>query len=254
MITATNGLTVAVEDVDPGGVKVTALCPGDDPGDTPSCSDGPIEMEPCGLAMTLSLDPGDSVTLTCGSVTITAETGDVTATAGEATITIPNGVTATLDTNGDGATVISGVSGGAVTVEVNNVTATVGPGQSRTFATQYDFVGFTQPVDMAGFNIAKAGNGIPLKWRVLDAQGSPVSDIASATASVKPSNRCSGGTAGDVIETYVAGNQSALQNLGNGYYQLDWRTTKSWSNSCKELVFSLDGATVLEANPAFSFK
>ena len=57
VITATNGLTVAVEDVDPGGVKVTALCPGDDPGDTPSCSDGPIEMEPCGLAMTLSLDP-----------------------------------------------------------------------------------------------------------------------------------------------------------------------------------------------------
>ena len=115
-------------------------------------------------------------------------------------------------------------------------------------------MGFSQPVDMTGFNIGKAGNGIPLKWRVLDAQGRPVTDIGVATAAVKASNRCTGGTAGDEIETYVAGNQSALQNLGNGYYQLDWKTTKGWSNSCKELVFSLDGATVLAANPAFQFK
>ena len=148
---------------------------------------------------------------------------------------------------------ISGVSGGAVTVEVNGVTPPWGPARAAPSppgttswlhaAGRYGRVQHRQGRKWDSAQVARAGR-----------QGSPVSDIASATASVKPSNRCSGGTAGDVIETYVAGNQSALQNLGNGYYQLDWRTTKSWSNSCKELVFSLDGATVLEANPAFQFK
>ena len=100
VITETNGLTVSMEDVVPGGVAITALCPGDEPGDAPSCSVGPIKVRPCGLAMTLSLDPGDSVTVSCGSVTITAETGAVTVEAGAATITIPNGVTATLTQRG----------------------------------------------------------------------------------------------------------------------------------------------------------
>ncbi len=105
---------------------------------------------------------------------------------------------------------------------------------------------------MTGINIGKAENEIPLKWRDLDAQGRPVTDIGVATAAVKASNRCTSGTAGDEIETYVAENQSALQNIGNGNYQLDWKTTKSWSNSCKELVFSIDGATDLAANTACS--
>jgi hypothetical protein len=49
------------------------------------------------------------------------------------------------------------------------------PQVTQSFAAVYDFVGFSQPVDNAPvLNMAKAGQTIPLVWRVLDANGVPV--------------------------------------------------------------------------------
>ena len=37
---------------------------------------------------------------------------------------------------------------------------------------------------------------------------------------------------------------SALKNLGNGNYQLDWKTPTSYANSCKTLKLDIgDGVT-----------
>lgn len=44
------------------------------------------------------------------------------------------------------------------------------------------------------------------------------------------------------FSVYAAG-VSGLQNLGNGYYQFNWATPKSYANSCKTLHLALgDGA------------
>jgi len=114
---------------------------------------------------------------------------------------------------------------------------TVGPGES-TDVTTWDFQGFEAPVDNPSvLNTAKAGRAIPLKWRLVDAGGTPVTTLA--TASVKASSlSCSLGSTPDQLEEVAAGG-SGLQNLGDGYYQLNWKAPKSYARSCKALHLDL---------------
>jgi hypothetical protein len=115
----------------------------------------------------------------------------------------------------------------------------------------YNFEGFAGPVDSPPtLNIAKAGQTIPLKWRLTDASGSPVTDLASASVKVA-SLECSSGATSDAIEEYAAGG-SGLQNLGDGYYQFNWKTPKTYAGSCKTLKLDLgDGQ---EHSALFQFK
>ena len=54
---------------------------------------------------------------------------------------------------------------------------------------------------------------------------------------------CSLGTTADLLEEVAAGG-SGLQNLGDGYYQLNWKTPKTYADSCKTLKLDLgDGVT-----------
>ena len=53
---------------------------------------------------------------------------------------------------------------------------------------------------------------------------------------------CSAGTPADSIEEY-ASSTSGLQNLGNGNYQFNWKTEKSWSG-CRTLKLDLGGQVV----------
>ena len=88
-------------------------------------------------------------------------------------------------------------------------------------------------------NLAKAGQMLPLKWRLLDASGNPVLNLdpASVTIMVNSYTR-PGGAATDAIETYATGT-STLQNLGDGYYQLNWKTDKAYINSCRKLTLKI---------------
>jgi len=117
----------------------------------------------------------------------------------------------------------------------------------------YQFVGFSQPVDNNGvINIAKAGQGIPLKWRLLDANGNPVTNLTSVSVTVT-SLSCSVGTPTDAIDEYTAG-ASGLQNLGNGYYQWNWKTPTSYANTCKTLKLDLGEGAGNEHTALFQFK
>jgi hypothetical protein len=80
---------------------------------------------------------------------------------------------------------------------------------------------------------------ISLKWRLLDASGNPVTalDPASVTLTIS-SYACPTGAATDAIETYASGT-SLLQNLGDGYYQWNWKTLSSYSGSCKKLTLNI---------------
>ena len=104
----------------------------------------------------------------------------------------------------------------------------------------YYFRGVGVPVDVSALNLAKAGRAIPLKWQVFDHLAEPVLDLDPAVvqvSSVHISCEAAGG-ATDSIEEYAPG-QSSLQPLGDGVYQLNWQTQKSYAGSCRRLRLDL---------------
>ncbi len=104
----------------------------------------------------------------------------------------------------------------------------------------YYFRGFGTPVDAAMLNIAKAGRAIPLKWQVFDETVAPVLALDPGivkVSSVAISCGASGG-ASDPVEEYAPG-ASSLEHLGDGVYQLNWKSSKDYAGSCRRLRLDL---------------
>lgn len=109
---------------------------------------------------------------------------------------------------------------------------------SCTYRVEYRFIGFSAPIENDGvLNVVKAGRGLPLKWQLLDANGQPSMTLTGGAISVQ-SLACPVGTTEDQIEETVSG-ESGLQNLGGGYYQLNWKTPVDYAKSCKTLRLDL---------------
>jgi hypothetical protein len=104
----------------------------------------------------------------------------------------------------------------------------------------YYFRGFGTPVDRGTLNVAKPGRAIPLKWQVFDEVVAPVTDLDPEVVKVSSVviNCAASGSGTDVIEEYATG-QSGLQNLGDGVYQLNWSTSKSYAGTCRRLRLDL---------------
>jgi hypothetical protein len=121
-------------------------------------------------------------------------------------------------------------------------TATDNAGNSAnanaSYTVQFGFAGFDSPVMNDGFlNVARAGRSIALKWRLLDAGGSPVTTLSSVQVTAV-NFACSVEETANNLEEYAAGS-SGLQNLGDGYYQYNWASSKSYAGSCKTLRLNL---------------
>lgn len=120
--------------------------------------------------------------------------------------------------------------------------------------TCHVFYGFFGPVDnLPVVNIAKAGQSIPVEWRITNASGMPIVDPASFNSLTSYRVTCdtlSGDTASS-IEEYAAGS-SGLQNLGDGYWQFNWRTPKTYAGQCRTMVLTLGDGSKHNAN--FKFK
>jgi hypothetical protein len=101
----------------------------------------------------------------------------------------------------------------------------------------YILTGFADPVDNDAINLITAGRTVPLKFHVAGSDGDPITDLAAVAVTVT-TLPCELGTSADQIEEYTAGN-SGLQNLGDGYYQYNWKTPKSYKNSCKLLALDI---------------
>jgi CSLREA domain-containing protein len=116
-------------------------------------------------------------------------------------------------------------------------------GAFEYYEHEWVVTGFFSPVnDAPTLNTAKAGQSIPLKWHLEDVFGNPITDLDTATVSVT-SLACTAGTTTDAIEEYAKG-ASGLQNMGDGYYQFNWATPKSYAGTCKTLHLDLsDGIT-----------
>lgn len=101
----------------------------------------------------------------------------------------------------------------------------------------YGFSGFGAPVQNPEvLNVVKAGRSIPLRWRVIDASGAPVANLTSAVVSATAIG-CPAATE-NRVGTY-GGSNGQLQNLGNGYYELDWMAASSLRGSCRRLDVDL---------------
>jgi hypothetical protein len=115
--------------------------------------------------------------------------------------------------------------------------------KSCAYSVGFQFSGLFAPIDRPNtMNVSKAGQAIPLKWRLLDANGLPFTTLTSVTVKVTDMS-CSLGTTTDLIEEYAAGS-SGLQNLGNGNYLFAWKTPTSYVNSCKTVGLDLGEGSV----------
>jgi streptogramin lyase len=127
---------------------------------------------------------------------------------------------------------VSTASAGQFTV---SLTGRDEAGRQRTVACPYtigfQFSGFSAPVDNPPVtNGAKAGQTIPFKWRLTDADGAPVADPASFVSLTSSDANCSGSGVDD-LETYSGG--SGLQYLGNGNWQYNWKTPPGYAGQCR---------------------
>jgi hypothetical protein len=113
------------------------------------------------------------------------------------------------------------------------------------------FTGFAQPIDMTATNLAKAGQTIPVKWRLLDANGVPVSDPASFVGLRTQAGSCDAGGPSDAVETYSG--SSGLQYLGDGYWQYNWKTPKNYAGKCRTMYIELQGG-LTSPTVTFQFK
>ncbi len=123
---------------------------------------------------------------------------------------------------------------------------------TQAITVKYVFDGFYAPVDRPNtMNVSKAGQAIPLKWRLTDANGAPITDLVAVTIRAKDQS-CSLGSTADQIEEYAAG-ESGLKNLGNGNYQFNWKTPSTYAGSCKsvELVFGAGALSYVDGPYAF---
>lgn len=121
---------------------------------------------------------------------------------------------------------------------------------TQAFNVTYNFSGFFEPVD-ATLNKANSGQAIPLKWRITDANGNPVTDLAGVSMTAVGFS-CPVGVTADLLEEYTTGS-SGLLNHGDGYYQFNWSTPKSYAKSCKTLKLNLGEGPGSDRTADFQF-
>lgn len=186
----------------------------------------PPDTTPPSVAFTTPVDGGSYL---LGS-TVTADytcTDDVSV----ATCTAPVANGSVIDTSSVGTKQFT-----VTAVDSSGNTTTV----THTYTIRYGFVGFEPPVTTGTPNVAKAGQTIPLKFKITDHAGSPVTDLTDVAVT---SVTCGPGAPGDQTEEHSSGG-SGLQNLGDGRYQFNWKTPKTYAGSCKTMQLRLgEGGT-----------
>lgn len=227
------GLPVTVTDEpDPRGLRVTA-----------GAGTGTVRLDTCG-GYEVDVAAGSDVVVTCHSVVVEVVHGsaEVVLAGGLTTISVPQGGTVEVSGNETSGFTVQNLGPTDVGVTVNGVQATIPPGATAPVEA-WAFQGFFAPVRNApAVNPVKAGAAVPLKWRLLDSSGAPVSDLAAAHLTVTGRNCTTGAATGPTQQAKIVG--PALQNLGGGYYQLNWKTLASYAGTCETTHLDVgDGVT-----------
>lgn len=109
----------------------------------------------------------------------------------------------------------------------------------QSFLVAYKFEGFFSPIENDLLNSAKAGQAIPAKWRLTDANGVPIDSATSFVGLYSSLNLCEGGLPTDAVDEEAAG-ESGLQYNGDGYWQFNWKTPKAYANTCRAMYVTFD--------------
>jgi hypothetical protein len=132
---------------------------------------------------------------------------------------------------------------------------------SATFVlSPYTVEGFFAPIDMPQastivWNNGPAGQTVPVKWRLLQ-NGAPVSDPTSFLTepgglySYQVSCTDGAGNVDLALEEFGPGN-STLSYKGDGYWQYNWKTEKSYKGTCRIMFVKFKDGTI---GPAANFK
>lgn len=112
----------------------------------------------------------------------------------------------------------------------------IGAVEIEVDAEEYTISLFAQPVDNQPIvNRAKAGRTLPLKFSVTDQEGMPVLGLTGNDVSVDVDlGQCGSSSPTDVMESYSSG--SGLVDNGDGTYQYDFKTLRSWAGKCGALT------------------
>ncbi|HEX2028904.1 MAG TPA: PxKF domain-containing protein [Nitriliruptorales bacterium] len=223
------------------GTSITA----DQQATTYSCSASSLGGSAGPVAVTIKRD-ATAPTVACGSPAPAFSLGEGGASVSASVSDATSGpVSASVSTAADTATV--GPKSVSLTGSDNAGNTTT---EACAYRVGYVFSGFAQPVDNTMINAAKAGRAIPLKFRVTVASGNPVTDLSAAPITTV-SLDCGTLTEGvDAIEEYAAG-ASGLQNLGDGNYQINWKSPTTYTGTCKRLRLDLGEGTYRTADFRF---
>lgn len=132
------------------------------------------------------------------------------------------------------------------------------------FVVRYVFEGFLPPLHGGRIpNIAKAGQTIPLSWRLTDASGAPVTDLTKATVTAeqvtcpRPDGedpRTSRKAARSRTQRDRSRTQrersrpeherSRLHHIGGGFYLLTWKTDREYARTCQRMRLDLGEGVV----------
>ena len=108
----------------------------------------------------------------------------------------------------------------------------------------YVFTGFAAPINNHLPNGARAGQTIPVKYRLTAPDGTPISDPASFSRLTSQQGGGLCNTAGvDLIEDASAVGGSGLKYLGDGNWQFNWQTNKAWVNQCRTMTLELSNGS-----------
>ena len=236
----TKGHAVTVEADPTGGVRIVVVGTGNQK----------ARFRICGFLVQLL--PGSDVSFSCASLIVEATAGDVEVLlddAGVNFVVVPGGGSAEITQVAPDTYSVENLGSTEVTVTIDGEEATVPAGDVQEVTT-WDFQGFTSPVDNPPvLNVVNSGQSVPLKWRLVRTDGTPITDLTSVTLRATTLS-CADGTTNDLLEEVATGS-SGLKNLGNGYYQFNWKTPKSYARSCKTL--HLDVGQGVERQALFRF-
>ena len=159
---------------------------------------------------------------------------------------------------GSVTTQTAGLASGAVypmgsTNNVFKVDDAVGNTASCNFnvTVLYNFTGFFSPIgNLPVLNSVKAGSAIPIKFSLSGNKGLNI--FAANNPYSVPLNCSTSDPAVDVTETVNAGGSSLSYDDATDQYVYVWKTEKSWKDTCRQLVITLNDGTVHVAN--FKFK
>ncbi|MDR5682727.1 MAG: PxKF domain-containing protein [Armatimonadota bacterium] len=120
-----------------------------------------------------------------------------------------------------------------------------GSGGSAALSVTYNFVGFLPPIMFTnpspGFNAVRAGSTVPVKWRLLDANGAYVSALSAVVSiQVVPIHCTSEAEAGVPEEATATGGTSLRYDSTENQYVFNWQTQRDWGNHCYRLLLNLD--------------